>query len=229
MRLKWAILRPMSKKALILAASIGLIYSPGAIAEVPSAIVEDVNASGAGVAFMDYVEAGRVIRLGASGTLTLGYLRSCLRETITGGTVTVGSERSVVAGGSVVRERVECDGGSLELTTEQAGKSAVLVLRKLPASAAGAMPQPALTIYGASPVIKLTGGGGHVAIERLDRPTEDLEIAVAGGLADLSAMGQSLKPGGLYRARAGEAEIVFKVDAFARPGKGPIIGRLIAF
>ncbi len=44
MRLNQAILRPMSKKALILAASIGLIYSPGAVAAGPSAIVEDVDA-----------------------------------------------------------------------------------------------------------------------------------------------------------------------------------------
>ncbi len=219
-------IRRSAMKALVVAAA--AVVPGGAIAAGPVAIVEDVDASLAGVAFMEYLEAGRVLQLGANGMVAIGYLRSCLRETITGGTVTVGSEQSVVTGGKVVRERVECDGGSLELTTEQAGKSAVLVLRKLPAPAGGAMPQPTLTIYGASPVIKLTSGG-HVAIERLDRPSEDLEIAVSGGLADLSATGQSLKPGGLYRARAGEAEIVFKVDAFARPGKGPIIGRLIAF
>ncbi len=212
-----------------LAAAAAAAVPCGAIAAGPAAIVEDVDASLAGVAFMEYLEAGRVLQLGANGMVAIGYLRSCLRETITGGTVTVGSEQSVVTGGSVVRERVECDGGALELTTEQAGKSAVLVLRKLPGSAAGAMPQPTLTIYGASPVIKLTGGGAAVEIERLDRPRDTLKIAVAGGLADLAATGQSLKPGGLYRARAGEAEIVFKVDAFARPGKGPIIGRLIAF
>ncbi len=94
MRLKWAILRTMSMKALILAASIGLRVRPGAVAAGPSAIGEDVNASGAGVAFMDYVKPGRVIRLGAKGTLTLGYLRSCLRETITGGKGCAGAQQT---------------------------------------------------------------------------------------------------------------------------------------
>ena len=198
-----------------------------AVAAGPAAIVEDVGPTVSGVAFMDYVEAGRVIHLGGDGTVALGYLRSCLRETITGGTVTVGGEQSVVEGGSVVRERVECDGGRLELTAEQAGKSAVLVLRKPPASAAGAIPQPALKIYGTSPVIKLTGSAREVVIERLDRPSEVLKFGVTGRFVDLSAQGKSLKPGGLYRARAGERTIVFKVDAYARPGKGPIVGRLI--
>lgn len=50
---------------------------------------------------MDYVEPGQVIRLGAADGLVLGYLKSCWRETITGGTVTVGTEQSQVAGGEV--------------------------------------------------------------------------------------------------------------------------------
>ena len=54
-----------------------------------------------------------------------------------------------------------------------------------------------------------------------------IKATVTGRFVDLSAHGKSLKPGGLYRARAGERTIVFKVDAYARPGKGPIVGRLI--
>ncbi len=219
--------RPTIKALLVAAATVAAPW--GAFAAGPAAIVEDVDATLSGVSFMEYLEAGRVIDLGGNGMVAIGYLRSCLRETITGGTVTVGDEQSVVAGGKVVRERVECDGGRLDLTAEQAGKSAALVLRKAPVSAGGTMPEPALKIYGASPLFKLTGSEEEVEIERLDRPRDTLKIAVKNGLADLAATGQSLKPGGLYRARAGEAEIVFKVDAFARPGKGPIIGRLIAF
>ncbi len=55
--------------------------------------------------------------------MTLGYLRSCLRETITGGKVTVGLEQSKVAGAKLVRERIECDGTKLLLTPEQASAS----------------------------------------------------------------------------------------------------------
>ena len=228
MRLKWAILRTMSMKALILAASIGLIYNPGAVAAGPSAIVEDVNASGAGVAFMDYVAPGRVIRLGASGTLTLGYLRSCLRETITGGKVTVGMEQSEVAGAKLVRERIECDGTKLLLTPAQAAKSMGAVFRA-PPPGGGGLPQPQFTLYGASPVISLSKPSGTVVLERLDRPAPAMTILVEGGFADLADLKKSLKPGGIYQARDGKFAVVFKVDPFARPGRGPLVGRLIRF
>ncbi len=222
-------LRLTGTKRVLVAAAAGLLCASAAFAAEPAAIVEEVAAPGAGVAFMDYVEPGRVIPLGAKGMVILGYLRSCLRETITGGTVTVGSEQSDVAGGKWVRERVECDGGKLELTAEQARKSTVTVFRKPPAPAAGAMPQPAFKIYGSSPVIKLIYGAREVVIERLDRPSQVLKIEVAGKFVDLAAKGKSLEPGGLYRASVGERTIVFEVDAFARPGKGPIIGRLVSF
>lgn len=219
----------MMRIAFFVAVAIALSFGFPASAGNPSAIVEDIDAPGAKLQFMDYVEPGRVISLGTSGTVTLGYLHSCLHETIIGGRVTVGRERSRIDGGTVERERVECDGGDLKLTAEQAGKSAVLVLRRPPGSPAATRQRPAFTIYGASPVIKLTGGAGAVAIRRLDRPGKEIKITVSGGFVDLSARGQSLQPGGIYRVRAGKRTIVFKVDAFARPGPGPIIGRLIRF
>ncbi len=217
----------MGNKALLVAASLCLIYSSAAVAETPSAIVEDVNASGAGVAFMDYVAAGRVIRLGAKGTLTLGYLRSCLRETITGGKVTVGSEQSKVAGAKLVRERIECDGTKLLLTPAQAAKSMGAVFRAPPPG--GGLPQPQFTLYGASPVISLSRPTGTVVLERLDMPAQALTIPVEGGFADLAVLKKSLKPGGIYQARDGNFAVVFKVDPFARPGRGPLVGRLIRF
>ena len=65
-------------------------------AEQPVAIVEAVRAPAAGVQVFDYLRPGRVVRLGESGRLVLGYLRSCLRETITGGEVVVGTMESAV-------------------------------------------------------------------------------------------------------------------------------------
>ena len=70
---------------------------------VPAALVEDVKSATAGVEFMDYVGRGQVIKLGADDVLVLSYLKSCEHETITGGTVVVGAERSDVQGGQVVR------------------------------------------------------------------------------------------------------------------------------
>jgi hypothetical protein len=88
------------------------------------ALVEDVNSKSAGVQSMDYVTSGKQIRLGKQDTLVLSYLKSCWRETIAGGTVTVGAEQSDVQGGSVQRQKVDCDGDRLILTAQQASQSA---------------------------------------------------------------------------------------------------------
>jgi hypothetical protein len=195
----------------------------------PVAIVEDVSMSGAGVAFMDYLEAGQTIALGGNGRITIGYLRSCMREIVTGGTVTVGDEQSQVDGGEVVRERVECDGGKLELTVEQAGKSTVMVLRTPPDSPGSMSPRPAFTIYGTSPVLRPYGSAREIVVERVDRPSEILRLAMTEGFVDMSTRGLSLVAGGLYRARAGDRAVTFKVDSYAQPGPGPLIGRLVSF
>ena len=195
----------------------------------PVAIVEEITALDPRVALMDYLEAGQVITLASGEMVTLGYLRSCWRETITGGTVLVGTEKSSVKGGEVRRERVECHGGSMELTASEAGKSGVMVFRAIPAGARGNLPEPQLTLFGASPVISLAQAGGSVVIERLDKPGETLEVAVPGKFVDLAQSNQSLAPGGLYRVRTVTHAVVFEIDPFAQPGTGPIIGRLIRF
>jgi hypothetical protein len=106
----------MTRIAFVIAVVISLACGFPASAGNPSAIVENIDAPGAKLQFMDYVESGRVISLGASGTVTLGYLSHCLSETVIGGSVTVGREQSRIDGGNVRREQVECDGGNLKLT-----------------------------------------------------------------------------------------------------------------
>src|SRR5262245_56214223 len=142
-------------------------------ADDPVAIVEDVSGSQAKVQFMDYVTAGTVITLGAGDNLILGYMRSCWRETIKGGVVTVGGEQSVVVGGEVKRQKVECDGGRMRLSTAQAGQSGVMVFRGVKPLA----PAPQVTLYGLSPIIDLRGGG-RLVIERIDVPGERQEIEI---------------------------------------------------
>ena len=65
---------------------------------------------------MDYVDAGQTIRLGPHDTIVLSYLNSCVRETITGGTVTVGVEQSEVQAGKVTRSKVDCGEPTFALT-----------------------------------------------------------------------------------------------------------------
>jgi hypothetical protein len=200
--------------------------------QAPVAVVEDVDSKSAGVEFMDYVTAGKTIRLGPSDTLVLGYMRSCWRETITGGTVSVGNDQSAVAGGKVKREHVSCDGGKMRLTAQQASKSGAVVFRGGPKSTAAVEPQ--LTLYGLSPVVDAKGGG-QLVIERIDQPGERIEVKLAdrqlfrGSFFDFAKDGKALTAGGVYRASIGSDHIVFKIDPYAAPGQAPIVSRLLRF
>jgi hypothetical protein len=187
---------------------------PAAAEEV--ALVEDIAAPSAGVQFMDYLSTGQVIRLRAGEKIVIDYLRSCLRETIAGGSITIGAEK------------VECDGGKMLLTAEQASKSGVMVFRKV-----SPRPQSSLTLYGASPLIDLKGGG-KVVFERLDRAGDSRVVDIVPGKAgtppyDGAKHDLTLAPGGTYRATAGAKELVFRVAESAKPGPSPIVGRLLRF
>src|SRR3977135_3851877 len=87
----------------IFIAFVGLVgFTALAAAQAPVAVVEDVQGPVTGAEFMDYVAPGKVIKLGPAGTIVLGYMQSCRRETITGvGTVIVGTEESMVHLGEV--------------------------------------------------------------------------------------------------------------------------------
>jgi hypothetical protein len=84
------------------------------------AVFESLTGNLSGVESMDYVRAGQVIRLGPHQTIVLSYMASCVRETITGGTVTVGTQRSEVQSGHVRRIEGHCYSGRMELTGEEA-------------------------------------------------------------------------------------------------------------
>jgi hypothetical protein len=86
---------------------------------VPTALVEDVKSASADVEFMDYVGTGQVIKLEPSDVLVLSYLKSCEHETITGGTVRVGRDKSDVDGGKIARAKVPCNGGNMKLSSQQ--------------------------------------------------------------------------------------------------------------
>src|SRR3546814_13267076 len=92
-------------KRIVFGMGLALLAAP-AVAADPTALVEDVSATAAGVEFMDYVAAGRVIHLGTGGTLVLSYLKSCVRATVTGGSVPVGIDQSRIEGGKVAGEEI---------------------------------------------------------------------------------------------------------------------------
>lgn len=196
-------------------------------AQAPVAIVEEVVSTTAGVEFMDYLTPGRTIQLSPRDRLVIGYMKSCWRETITDGTVTVGAEQSEVSGGAVERVKVPCDAGKRGSTSKETTGSGAMVFRKKPDLLA-----PHQTIYGLSPILKI-GKVGNVLIERIDKREKPIDLSISatqlsrGSLLDLSLRNVALTAGGLYRVKAGGDEVIFKVDPSAQ-GVGPtIIGRLV--
>ena len=210
--------------------TISVAYKP-AIAAGPVAVVEDVSAPGVALQLLDFLDEGQTIDLGAAGVLVVGYLASCVHEVITGGRVTIGSEQSNVAGGSIERELVECDGGNIRLTQKQAGKSGAQVFRNKGASEN--MPVPELRVFSLSPLLNVarlgSRAGDELIIERLDRSDDPVSVRFDAPQIDLAKAGIGLKRGGLYRASAGAESIVFRIDRFAVDEPTPLLSRLIQF
>jgi hypothetical protein len=205
--------------------------------------VEDVKSATAGVEFMDYVGKGQVIKLGADDVLVLSYLKSCEHETITGGTVTVGLQRSDVQNGKVVRAKVLCEGGKMQLVAEQASQSAASAFRLQSAS-------NQQTVYARTPVIQLpksvttsaaksvaksvASGDRDLLIRRTDRMGERYAIKIddtvaAAGFYDLAATDVSLAPGATYDATIGKHKMTFQIDPHASSDRAPIVSRLLRF
>jgi hypothetical protein len=190
------------------------------------AIIEEANSKSAGVEFMDYLTVGKSISLGPGDKLVIGYLRSCWRETIIGGTVTVGAEQSTVAGGHVDRVKIHCETGNKGTVSKETVGGGAMVFRKKPES------KQQQTIYGLSPVIEV-GEGSNLIIERLDQPAKSIEIKLAErasarvGFIDLAEKNIALRAGAVYKAKVGQREAIFRVDQLAEPESAGIVGRLV--
>jgi hypothetical protein len=198
---------------------------------VPIALVEDVKSATADIEFMDYVGSGQVIKLEPRDVLVLSYLKSCEHETITGGTVVVGAERSDVKDGQIVRTKVPCDGGKVRLASQEASKSAASAFRMQSAEI-----EPVL--YARSPVVQLPKGltsqDRTLLIQRTDRPGKHYEIPIddtiaAAGFYDLIRSKVSLTRGAIYDASIGSHKMTFQIDAKAKSGAAPIVSRLLRF
>lgn len=212
---------------------LGALPPGNAAAGEPVAVIEQVAAPSTGLQFMDFVEVGRLIKLRSGESLTLGYFGSCIQETITGGSVQIGTDKSDVEGGEVARQQVECDGGRLQLDMSSNDSSGVLILRSVnpeePAadSAGGALPAPQLVLFHTQPIVGVSTPNSLLRIERLDADEPRLEVRIESRYLDFAAAGKSLVAGGLYRAEAVGHSVVFRIDPGAAAGGGSVIGRLI--
>jgi hypothetical protein len=154
-----------------------LALAAPAAADSPVAVVEEVQGKVTGAEFMDYVTPKAVIKIGDGGSVILSYLKSCRRETISGaGTVIVGTQESAVHLAEVKAEKTNCDPNQANATTRETAGVAATVLRSVDAAS---LPQPQLTLYGASPLVEAKGRG-KLVIRRLDVPGERQEINLGG-------------------------------------------------
>ena len=202
-----------------------------ALAETPAAIVEDVQGKVDGIAFMDYVAPGKIIKLGPKASITLSYLKSCQRETISEGVVLVGAEQSTVQLGEIKREKVPCDTNAAKLSEREANQSAATTFRTM-RSDAKSSPAKLPTLYGVAPLVQAKSGS-MLVIERTDgkEPTISVplrnDIMIGGKFYDFAKAGKSLTPGGSYLAILGAKRYAFQVDASATSSPTPIVGRLL--
>ena len=201
-----------------------------AAAQIPVALVEDVRGKVTGAEFMDYVVPGKIIKLGEAGVVVLSYMKSCRRETIRGaGTVTVGTEESLVQQSEINAIRVKCDSGQSLAIEQEVADGAATSFRSLDVESSAS---PRLTLYGLSPIFETTGRG-KLTVERLDLKGERYEIdlgvssLVRHKFYDFAKVGRSQKRGGIYAASLGSQRIVFSIDGRAEAGSTPIIGRMV--
>lgn len=221
-------IRPKVSSAVTTAAVIGLAlllpWRPATAA--PAAIVEDVAPSLTAPEILDYLDEGSTIELKPGDWLVVDYLSSCVREEIHGGKITIGNSQSTVAGGQVKRNTVPCTSNA-QLSQAQAGKSGGMVFRKPPKPAGQALPHASLTVSSLSPILRPRTASA-IQLQRLDQADKVVALP-AGRAADLEKLGLRLAPGGLYRATAGTASIVFRIDPAALPQGGPLLNRLVQF
>lgn len=225
-----ATLRTLTAAATV---ALGVMAAAQAADTAPAALVEDVTGTLPGVQPLDYLAAGQTLSLAPGQVLSISYLASCVTETITGGTVTVGAKESTVNGGLVERTaQPSCGGGKLALAVNEAGKAGVTVFRSVPAitvpGAKPPLPAAQVTLLKTRPVLALSTPG-PVTIERLDEETPPLTVEVAGSVLDMAKGGTGLVPGALYRISAGEKFLIVQIDPQAKDEGGPALGRLLRF
>jgi len=192
----------------------------------PVALIENINVQSSDFQIMDFLNSGAKIKLNANESLVLGYLNSCIQESIDGGSVTVGAEKSVVVGGQVRRKQLNCGGNAkISATRKKKGDAGAVVFRtKNNAKKVKAEHE----VYGVSPIIFLTASSDEIFITSLDGKGKRYRIIVENSFVDLAKSGLKLRRNFIYRLESGKRTTTFKVSAKARR-KVPLLGRLLRF
>ena len=190
----------------------------------PAAIIEDLSGLDR-LSRLDLLTAGEQIDLRENGRIILGYLRSCWQDTITGGRIVVTMYQSRIDGGSLLRQRVECDSAALA----RVGSKGPLIPRAVVPLTDDALPKPDIVLFGRSPVVLSNGADRRLTIDRLDASNPPIRLEFVNGRIDLVDAGIDLNVEGLYRFTTNGASIVLRIDGLAEPGPAPVVGRLLVF
>ena len=188
----------------------------------PVAIVEAVSI-GAPVALFTYLLQGQLISLDADAEVQIGYLHSCVQEHVRGGVITIGRERSHVAGGQRTETILDCRDALADLTQSEIEHGAAIVIRE------SVSIKPQMVIASTSPFIAAKKPAVSIHLKRLDRDESTRTLTLHNGAADLAALGITLHRGGIYRIEAGSASVIVEIAADARSGSEPILLRLLSF
>jgi len=198
-------------------AAAAILILPGQSAEAAPkavAIVEDSPRNdGLGQTF-DMLPENTVLDLAAGETIVLGYLKSCVRETITGGKVTIGPKESAVEGGKVTREKTECTETRLALTADESQQSATIAFR-------GQIKH----IFTRQPIIIARKSAG-VTIEPINGG-ETWKIEPENGRVDFQAAKLEMQPGASYRVKGFTQTVIVEVDQNATKAKTGTLERVV--
>ncbi|MBT5572415.1 MAG: hypothetical protein HOJ90_14450 [Alphaproteobacteria bacterium] len=213
----------MKHVKLVVFATILLAFSSIAQAANVSALVENAEKSATSLSVMQFLETGAVVDVGSGGTIVLSYLRSCIREEISGGQVTIGERQSSITGGLVVREKVNCDSDQYVLTQEQSNESGATAFRANPDG------DPVVTVYGTRPIFLFEKTPEAMTIERRDIRGKLIMLRPSQPVFDLSASAVSLVPGGTYNVTVEGRSVTVLVDRSARGSHVSAVSRLVRF
>lgn len=214
---------PRKKHPVSALAAIGLSVLLGGAMAAPvsaraeqsaGALVEEIDSGPAGITQFDSLRAGQTVDLRPNGHAVISYLDNCSRETITGGLVKIGKTESIVDGGQVSRETVDCGTKQLALSGDSQDQSATVVFRPLP------------TVPSLSPFI-IADKATKVTLTRTDKEVTPIVVPLKKGRADLQAAGIKLQPGGVYQVTAGQRKTTIMIDPAAKPGDTPLLRRLV--
>ena len=192
----------------------------------PVALIEDISAQRENFQIMDFLDVGTKIVLKADDTLKLGYLTSCIQESILGGTITVGKAKSVIVGGQVTRSLLTCEGNTKVSATKNKKRDAGAVVFRNKKNAKTTKAEH--EVSGLRPLIYLPVTSNDVYLSILSFKVKSYKFTVKNDIVDLAQNNIKLRRNVTYRLKAGKRTTTFKVSVKARR-KAAVLSRLLRF